>query len=343
MWSKWIRVWKRMNAGKRLGVYLAADILCIGIGLCVLALFHHVLATGEQIKVEPDEPAYIPQAVVTAEPDGGEVVPEATPRPAEGTVYAEGDFSALFERMGFARTGEIVSDENGYTSDNVRVQMGTFSRGGANFHIADIYVRNIRCFRTAFANDTFGKGQRAMPLKMADAHGAIVAVSGDYYNAREKGYVIRNGKAYRNTPFKEICVLYRDGVMETLPADADMKAAWERGIWQTWSFGPALLNADGSAKTGFDSEITGRNPRCAIGYMEPGHYCFVVVDGRVEGSHGMTLAELSQVMEAMGCKCAYNLDGGESAAMVYDGAVYSTPADGGRKISDILLITEAGN
>ena len=68
-----------------------------------------------------------------------------------------------------------------------------------------------------------------------------------------------------------------------------VEEAIEQGAWQAWTFGPALLNTDGSVLTSFAStnRIISANPRTAIGYYEPGHYCLVVVDGRGE-SAGIT-------------------------------------------------------
>jgi exopolysaccharide biosynthesis protein len=89
------------------------------------------------------------------------------------------------------------------------------------------------------------------------------------------------------------------------------------------------------------SIIGGLNPRSAIGYYEPGHYCFVTVDGRKEGySIGMTVPELAQLFEDLGCQSAYNLDGGQTAVMMFGDSIANQPYHGGRKTSDIIYITE---
>ena len=81
-------------------------------------------------------------------------------------------------------------------------------------------------------------------------------------------------------------------------------------------------------------------PRSALGYYEPGHYCFVVVDGREKGhSVGMYLAELAQLFEDLGCTSAYNMDGGGSASLTFQGEYFSKPSEV-RSIGDILLIAE---
>ena len=102
-----------------------------------------------------------------------------------------------------------------------------------------------------------------------------------------------------------------------------------------------LLDANGQPMTEFNSNVNRANPRSAIGYYEPGHYVFLLVDGRQPGySSGMTTEEMSQLFYDMGCKVAYNLDGGQSAVMTYNGAVANKPYNGGRSISDIIYITD---
>ena len=155
--------------------------------------------------------------------------------------------------------------------------------------------------------------------------------------------MIRNGVIYRaNRTDCDVCVLYYDGSMQVMPGQSfSVEEAVQNGAWQAWTFGPALLDTDGSVLTAFASSnrIISANPRTAIGYYEPGHYCMVVVDGRGE-SEGITLPALSQLFHDLGCKAAYNLDGGNSSIMVWQDEVINNPSGGGRESSDALLITE---
>jgi exopolysaccharide biosynthesis protein len=54
-------------------------------------------------------------------------------------------------------------------------------------------------------------------------------------------------------------------------------------VWQIFYFGPMLLDEEGHAMKKFNSDVNPVNPRSVIGYYEPGHYCFLVVDGRQPG------------------------------------------------------------
>ena len=84
------------------------------------------------------------------------------------------------------------------------------------------------------------------------------------------------------------------------------------------------------------------NPRTAIGIIDELHYVFVVSDGRTTESEGLSLYELAQVMKDLGCTVAYNLDGGGSSTMYFNGEVVNNPtsgmSDGERSVSDIIYI-----
>ena len=325
----------RQRHSKRLpGVVVAAiDVLLAGVCLCVFALFHHVLPrkldTPTRVVPRPGVTSAVSAGTVSSSSDGEQL--------GEQGMFG-GKFAGRF-------SDTVQRTEHSYVSPNIRVDMSrhTMQVGGRDvvYYVADIYVRDIDCFRTAFAGDEYGRSTRENTLQMAQRHGAVVAISGDYYSLRDKGVVIRNGVIYRDTVFEDVCVLYYDGTMETYsPGEFDAARAEQRGAYQAWSFGPMLLQG-GKAMTSFNSEVMPANPRSALGYYEPGHYCFVTVDGRQEASAGLRMEALSQLFEELGCQAAYNLDGGQSAIMVFGDQVYNQPAGGGRSISDILYIGEA--
>lgn len=310
------------------------DIFLFGVLLVVFALFHHVLPhTYEPIRsIIAASPT---PSGATAQSEAGGSETEATP----GQDYAVGDFSAAFPD---SDTG--AGAEYSYQTDELRIAVDMVQENGVTYFVADIWVKNIELLKTAFAQEEFASGVTATVRRMAQDNNAIFAVSGDFCGAHKTGTVIRNGVLYReDNGDKDVCVLYYDGTMDVYAADAfSIDEAIADGAWQAWSFGPNLLD-DGAAITEFHSSVAKENPRCAIGYYEPGHYCLVVVDGRQEGySEGMTLAQLSWLMEALGCSEAYNLDGGATAIMVYDNDIISSPSGGGRESSDIIYFAKEG-
>ncbi len=314
-------------------VYLPYDISIGGISVkSLLGKRQYTSETPSTTIVKPTHTSTHTR-VQTAVPTPG---PTASLQKVSVPEPEAGDFSATFP----ASDTDIGKLES-YQSENVRISIDVVSKDGITYYVADIWVRNIALLKTAFAEGSFGTGNRQDMLGMSTEKGALIAISGDYYGARTNGVVIRNGKLYRETLYGDVCVIYKDGALKTYSKDEfDVGKAMNDGAWQAWSFGPKLLE-NGNPVDKFRSAIKTSNPRCAIGYYEPGHYCFILVDGRQEGySRGMTLSELSGLAADLGLKDAYNLDGGQTAAMVFDGKLVNKPYNGGRKTSDMIYISE---
>ena len=115
-------------------------------------------------------------------------------------------------------------------------------------------------------------------------------------------------------------------------------------IAQILSFGPALVE-NGEITVDSSSEVSrsmNSNPRTAIGQVSALHYIIIVSDGRTSSSAGLSLLELAQVFKDRGCTVAYNLDGGGSSTMYFNGKVVNNPTDGKkmreREVSDIVYI-----
>ena len=262
-----------------------------------------------------------------------------------GSTAVESDLTPISQKFSDKYTDTVVVTDTSYTSPDISISVSeeTTSDGKVTYYIADIYLRDITCFQTAFANDTYGSGYRDSITDMVLLSNALVAVNGDYYGNTTEGVVIRNGVIYRaNYTDCDVCVLYYDGSMRVIKgSDFSVDEAIADGAWQAWTFGPGLLDSDGGIITSFNStsRIISANPRTAIGYYEPGHYCLIVVDGRGESS-GMSLSEMSRLFNGLGCKAAYNLDGGNSSIMVWQDEIINNPSGGGRESSDALLIAE---
>lgn len=114
-------------------------------------------------------------------------------------------------------------------------------------------------------------------------------------------------------------------------------------VWQAFEFGPALVE-NGQALSfpdAFDvisTRPSRKEPRTAIGMIEPLHYVIIVVDGRQPGySDGISLQDLQLLFQDYGAQVAFNLDGGGSAEMWFMGEIISNPSGGQeRRISDII-------
>ncbi len=219
------------------------------------------------------------------------------------------------------------------------------------FHVVDVHVRSIESLRGAFAKGSFPDTRSAQldsVGNMARENNAIFAINCDYCELRDNGITYRNGVMYREKGRAEVCVIYKNGEMKVL-TDAEYRALNDEEkaeIWQTTAFSPGLVT-NGVAKTGLRGSIAVANPRSGIGYYEPGHYVFVQADGRQPGyAVGPTLDEYAAFFASLGVKEAFNMDGGSSSEIIFNGETYNSPSGiqigstGGRYSSDILYICE---
>lgn len=220
-----------------------------------------------------------------------------------------------------------------------------------------IFVANIRTKDLSGFNIGYGNlqapGNYNEHLKtddIAKLNNAVFATNGDFaMHAKNQwsGKVIRNGKIYDAILDKgiiefEVDKVYDSGVncddFLVMYPNGEMVAYTEHdgitygqlleaGVENFLSFGPILVRDDDktSACTDPTYYISGPNPRCAWGMVEPGHYVAVVADGRQSGvSRGLSFYSLSEYFQDLGCSVAYNLDGGQTAAMSFMGRFLNT-------------------
>ena len=322
----------------------AIDVGLIVVCLLVFALFDHVIPRA-QIKVVSALPTNAPQTAAPQATDAPPASPD-DPAPAATAEPRVGDFSDVFADKFTA--GEVIQTGTSYQSANLNVTLTRYEGKSGNYDevyfVQDIYVRNIECLRTVFAKDTYGKSISEDVESMSRRVSSICAINSDYYGYGNAGIVIRNGELFRSEfePNEEVLIIYRDGSMRVFrgESDLDVEQAMEDGAWQSFSFGPGLLDASGDIRAeGY--ERVNHDPRTIIGMIEPGHYLFIVVDGRQNGySDGLTYAGCAQLAKELGCKVAYNLDGGRTSQMTFMGSMVNRPYKDGRDTSDMIYIAD---
>ena len=231
-----------------------------------------------------------------------------------------------------------VFTENSYEDDNISIVLTDYRAYETNIHVAEVTLSSPEYLKTAFAYGAYGLNVKAETSETAAGVNAIFAVNGDYYGARQAGYVLRNGTLYRDTVTdKEDLVIYKDGSFSTfLEKDIPAEQLVSDGAQHILSFGPALVK-DGEIAISDKSKV--KNPRTAIAWVDENHYLFAVTDGRVNDSEGLTFYELASFMQSLGAKEVYNLDGGGSSAMYFNGmTINKTPKGDERRVSDIVYI-----
>ena len=259
------------------------------------------------------------------------------------------DLTELREQPQVEEMTEPVITNTSYESAGIAIFITTQRKYDTEIYIADVTIKDISYLRAGLAEGVFGRNVSETTSAMAEANEAILAINGDYYGFRDSGFVMRNGYLYRDTARAaddDALVIYEDGHMEIINEnDADIQTLAQTAV-HIFSFGPGLIR-EGEILVTQSSEVEQAmrsNPRTAIGEISPLHYIMLVSDGRTEESEGLTLWELAQYMQELGCEAAYNLDGGGSSVMWFMGEIVNHPTsgrrDGERRVSDIVYIGE---
>ncbi len=291
----------------------------------ILAAYTVYAALDTFVIVRVLTPDTLPTATVEAS-----TAPTATEPPAEQATTAP------------------ISTDTEYHDDQIDIVLTTMRVENTTVYVADVQIADISLLKTALAGNTYARNLTETTSVQAANAGAILAINGDYYGAQERGYVLRNGVLYRASAQSgtDALVIGADGNFRIInEGETSADTLVREGAWQVLTFGPALIN--GGQVTVSSSDEVGRamtsNPRTAIGQISEGHYLLVVSDGRTKESAGLSLRQLAELMQSLGAQIAYNLDGGGSSTMVFQGRVVNNPTTNGRSIrersvSDIVYI-----
>ncbi len=232
----------------------------------------------------------------------------------------------------------IISADT-YSDGNITIAITEYREYDTSIYVADIVLSSAQYLRTAFAKNTYGRNVTEKTSEIGGDVGAVLAINGDYYGSQENGYVLRNGVLYRSTAAseREDLEIYDNGRFDVISEDeVAAEELLADGAVQVLSFGPALV-ADGEISVSEGNEVgkeKASNPRTAIGIIDDLHYVFVVSDGRTNESAGLSLYELATFIEGLGATTAYNLDGGGSSTMYFNGKVINHPTSNGRNIQE---------
>ena len=270
---------------------------------------------------------------------------EATPAPTEVPAYMA--HMPALNAKGFLDEGEYIysSEDEGlwiYVSQTSKViiQRKYDATQPLTWFEADLYgdLDAGEMLRTV-QNDPEKMGKvRVDATETAKKHNVVFAMNTDYYtyrvavnNNRHTGIVIRDGRILYDDPYTEKQVtnsMFPNLDMLAFMPDGSLKVyhSWEKtaqefideGVQTVYSFGPYLL-LDGKVSERAYANNENKNPRCAIGMVEPGHYVAIMCEGRLKRSAGVTISYLAKMMRAKGCQVAFNMDGGQTAVMLFMG------------------------
>jgi exopolysaccharide biosynthesis protein len=243
-----------------------------------------------------------------------------------------------------SKAASIITADS-YKDENIEITIEKTRAYDTDVYIADIRIGGIEYLKSAFARNTYGRNINEKTSVIAERKAAILAINGDFYGFRDSGWVLRNGVVYR-TGHNDTALLMDMAGSFSIGGDRAFIESRVPELRQIWSFGPPLV-VNSAIAVSEHQEISGRssisNPRTAIGQAGDLHYVFIVSDGRTSTSAGLSLYELAAAFRERGCAIAYNLDGGGSSAMYFNGRIVNRPTTGGnrimeREVSDIVYI-----
>lgn len=231
--------------------------------------------------------------------------------------------------------------DSSYSDGNISVNLTEKTVNETQVYVADVTLSSADYLKTALAQNSYGTSVTAKTSVTAAENNAILAVNGDYYGANSSGYVIRNGVVYRDSVREDASngdlAIYKDGSFKIIYEDqVSANQLVQDGVVNLLAFGPSLVeNGEISVSTNAEvGQAMASNPRTAIGIIDENHYIIVVSDGRTSESKGLSLYQMAEVMKSYGVKTAYNLDGGGSSTLYFNGQVINKPTTGGSKISE---------
>lgn len=265
--------------------------------------------------------------------------------------YAEKrkDYQKAIDRI--SQEWNYQNDEFHYETSTLKVSVEKKDTGYTKYWVCHVETFNPRQLCSALCGGTYGNPRRTVSEELAD-HNGVIGVNGSGFSY-ETGIpapgktMIKDGKVFHDVFSNgNIFCITQDGGMFTAAAGMTTEDMLNRGVKDTYCFGPTLVENGQATEISGQFRQTSRYQRTAVGMVSPGNYYLIAVDGKgAGGSQGMTYQELQQIFVDLGCEYAYHLDGGGSTTLVFKGRVLNMLTDGGRErpCGDILYFIDAGD
>ncbi len=234
----------------------------------------------------------------------------------------------------------------------VKVQYGVFNRGaetGCEYWVASIKIAHPSQLRTTAANGF----QSEMTMKgtaMAKRVNAVLAINGDYFYFTHHGYILRQGQLFLDDlrGDRDVLLIDEDGdfhiVRNPFTGQVGQTINGKRVV-QAFFFGPVLVQNGKMVRDmdlRYDMRAEERRQRMCIAQVGPLEYKCICCGPPARGNSGMNLTEFAQLVYSLGVQTAYNLDGGDSTMLIFNGQKINDPkSPDTRDIADIIYFASA--
>lgn len=178
-----------------------------------------------------------------------------------------------------------------------------------DLHNSDVSV--VSGYNDGDADEWKMRSVRTQAEHIAAKHqtAVVCSINGSFYNTatgEPKGLLVMTGTNYHAAKGYPYFAILKDGT--AVIRDGSVSAA---DVAEGVGGGRILVKNGVSLAPAAD-----REPRCAVGIKENGNVVFFVGDGRQLNSVGHSYVELANIMIALGCTQAIEMDGGGSATML---------------------------
>lgn len=254
----------------------------------------------------------------------------------EKSVFSENTFTQYNEETGIIE----------YGSPSMKITLENIKRENPNLNMweVNIKLKEASQIKSAFAGDKFTLDKKEKTSQIAKRHNGVLAINGSAYGFNEKGFVIRDKLLYRDTSLDVGPLIIKDNGDFAIFGHGEKtgQEMLDMGAMHVYDFGPDLIREGEIVDYGNTWYKDGKDPRTVIGQKGPLEYVILVIDGRSKESEGMSLYDAAIELKSRGCYFGYNLDGGGSTTLYFQGKVLNKPSDlmGERKISDILYFVD---
>jgi len=209
---------------------------------------------------------------------------------------------------------------------NITIEKRYLDYYDCNVYVTHIFTTDYSMLTTGNAKtDSLTSSKTYKASSISDMYQAIYAQNTDTFTYKvnfDQGIIIRKGQVVRDVFIEDMIALFNDGSMEVYRSGDPINSneLLEKGASTSFSFGPILVEDYNVLNDCLNVKLADRNPRSAIGYIEPGHYVMIACDGRdPEVSRGLNMIQLARIFEEEGCELAYNLDGGMTTTILFMG------------------------
>ncbi len=221
------------------------------------------------------------------------------------------------------------------------------------------FVRVLKVNRNRKATLAYSDPELLPTSTFAENNQALAAVNAGFFDIKNGGSVtflkvdgqVVSNNAKENPHITKSALVFTKTGQTLIESAASQNYYARADSYDDVIFTGPLLLEDGQAMALDTSStfVTYRHPRTAACTLKKGTLLLLTVDGRNEKALGMSLPELTKLMQALKCRDAINLDGGGSTTMWVKlaglGQVVNHPSDnklfdnkGERKVANVILI-----